>query len=318
MRGAWGVVRGAWSVVRGAWGERCHEAGSAARLCSSCGRWARWPAGWATRSRSHSLRSVHGSVQALPLVGRLLARLYRAEQNEAILLPIGEAIGGSESVVLPYPLLTLLIEGASARTILNECLCRHVEGCQAYPRDVGCLFLGDGAAQIDGELGRRATAVEALAHVGRAMSAGLMPTILHAAFDAYLLDIPYRRMLTVCFCCDCCCTVRYGLRTGPQAFRDAVVRLPGLTVRVGDGCTGCGECLSVCDAGAIVVDDGRASADRGASIDEAQCKGCGHCPTACPVGAIEVRVADEAEVLGGLYAQIARRTEIGLAGEGAA
>jgi UDP-glucose 4-epimerase len=251
-------------------------------------------------------------VQALPLIGRLLAPLFRAEQNEAILLPIGEAIQGGESVVLPYPLLAPLIEGASARTILNECVCRRVEGCQAYPRDVGCLFLGDGAAQIDGELGRRATVEEALAHVERAMSAGLMPTILHAAFDAYLLDIPYRRMLTVCFCCDCCCTIRYGLRTGPQAFRDAVVRLPGLTVRVGEGCTGCGACLSACDAGAIALSDGRAS------VDERQCKGCGRCAAACPEGAIEVRVADEAEVLGGLYARIAGRTEIGLAGEGAA
>jgi len=255
-------------------------------------------------------------VQALPLVGRLFAPLYRAEQNEAILLPIGEAIQGSESVVLPYPLLTPLIEGASARTILNECLCRHVEDCQAYPRDVGCLFLGDGAAQIDGELGRRATAVEALAHVRQAMSAGLMPTILHAALDAYLLDIPYRRMLTVCFCCDCCCTVRYGLRTGLQAFRDAVVRLPGLTVRVGEGCTGCGECLSVCDAGAIALDDRRTSDDGRSSVDEAQCKGCGRCAAACAVGAIEVGVADEAEVLGGLYARIPQRTEIGLVGKG--
>ncbi|HUT19405.1 MAG TPA: 4Fe-4S binding protein [Anaerolineae bacterium] len=257
-------------------------------------------------------------MQALPLIGRLLVPLYRAEQNEAILLPIGQAIQGSESVVLPYPLLAPLVEGASARTILHECLCRHVEGCQDYPRDVGCLFLGDGAAQIDGELGQRATAEEALAHVGRAMSAGLMPTILHAALDAYLLDIPYCRMLTVCFCCNCCCTVRYGLRTGPQAFRDAVVRLPGLTVRVGEGCTGCGACLPVCDAEAMVLYDGRASTDRRASVDEAQCKGCGRCAAACPVGAIEVRVADEAEVLGGLYARIARRTEIGLAGEGAA
>ena len=226
-------------------------------------------------------------MQALPLIGRLLAPLFRAEENETILLPIGEAIQGSESVVLPYPLPAPLVEGASARTILNECVCRRVEGCQAYPRDVGCLFLGNGATQIDGELGRRATAVEALAHVERAMSAGLMPTILHAAFDAYLLNIPYRRMLTVCFCCDCCCTVRYDLRTGPQAFRDAVARLPGLTVQVGEACVGCGACVSACDAGAIALHGGVALPD------EVQCRGCGRCAAACPTGAIEVQVADE-------------------------
>ncbi len=262
------------------------------------------------------LGKVASRLGDVPVIGRLFAPLFRAEQNEAILLPIGEAIRGSESVVLPYPLLAPLVEGASVRTILNECVCRRVEGCQAYPRDVGCLFLGDGASQIDADLGQRATVEEALAHMERAMSAGLMPTILHAAFDAYLLNIPYRRMLTVCFCCECCCTVRYELRTGPQAFRDAVVRLPGLTVRVGEGCTGCGACLTVCDAGAIALQEGGASADKGAWIDEAQCKGCGRCATTCPAGAIEVRVANEAEVLGGLYARIAGRTEIGLAGGG--
>jgi UDP-glucose 4-epimerase len=252
------------------------------------------------------LGKVANRLGDVPVIGRLAAPLFRAEQNEAILIPIGEAIQGGESVVLPYPLLAPLIERASARTIVNECACRRVEGCQAYPRDVGCLFLGEGARQIDAELGRRATVEEALAHMERAMAAGLMPTILHAAFDAYLFSIPYRRMLTVCYCCDCCCTIRYGLRAGTQAFRDAVVRLPGLTVQVQEGCTGCGACLLACNAGAIALHEGRAR------VDEARCKGCGRCAEACPVGAIEVRVADEAEMLGGLYARIAGRTEIGI------
>jgi hypothetical protein len=34
-------------------------------------------------------------------------------------------------------------------------------------------------------------------------------------------------MLTVCFCCECCCAVRNGLRVGPQEFLDILVRLPG-------------------------------------------------------------------------------------------
>jgi Fe-S-cluster-containing hydrogenase component 2 len=45
-------------------------------------------------------------------------------------------------------------------------------------------------------------------------------------------------------------------------------------------CTGCGECVEACPAGALVVADGRAH------IHEAICAACGSCAGACPQGAI--------------------------------
>lgn len=85
---------------------------------------------------------------AKPLVGPLLRPCFGSEENEAIIVPVGEVVRGTESVVLPFPLLTPLVEKASVRVILKECLCRRGEGCQAYPRELGCIFLGDGAAEI--------------------------------------------------------------------------------------------------------------------------------------------------------------------------
>ncbi len=234
-----------------------------------------------------------------PLLRPLLRSQFRAEENEAIIIPLNEAVRGTESVVLPYTLLPPLIERAGARVIMDHCLCRRGENCRTYPHEIGCLFLGSGAAEMDPRLGQPADAERAMAHARRAMEAGLVPLVVHAAFDAWIVGIPYRRMLAICFCCDCCCTVRHGLRLGPPAFWGTVVRLPGLGVVVGDACLGCGACVQVCPVRAIVLEGGE------------QCKGCGRCAAACPNGAITLRVDEDVDVLGSLLARIERRTEIG-------
>ena len=239
-----------------------------------------------------------------PLVGSLVRPLIHAANDEAIIIPVHEAVQGTESVVLPYPLLTPLVEQASTRFIMNDCMCRRGENCQSYPQDLGCLFLGDGAIGIDPSLGRLTSVDGALAHVQQAMEIGLVPLVVHASFDAWVLGIPYHRILTVCFCCDCCCAVRMGLRLGPPSFWDTVVRLPGLTVTVGPECVGCGECVDVCHVQAISLSDGRAH------IND-QCKGCGRCVAACPVGAIALRVDNDVDVLGRLLTRIEQRTSIG-------
>jgi UDP-glucose 4-epimerase len=239
-----------------------------------------------------------------PVVGPLLKPFFRPEANETVVIPVGEAIGAPESVVLPEQALRPLIERASARFIKNYCLCRRAENRPTCPQDIGCLFLGDGAAEIHPALGRLADVDEALAHVRRATGAGLLPQIVHAAFDAWILGIPYRRMLAICFCCDCCCAVRKTLRFGPPIFQETVHRLPGLSVTVGPECVGCGRCAETCLVGAIRVENGRASVAE-------TCKGCGRCVVACPVGAIALHLDSQVDPVGQLIARMERRTEIG-------
>ncbi len=238
-----------------------------------------------------------------PLVGLLVRPFISAANDAATIIPVHETVRGTESVALPYPVLTPIVERASTRFLLHECMCRRGENCQTYPHDLGCLVLGAGAAAIDPALGRPVDVEEALAHVQRAMDIGLVPLVVHAAFDAWMLGIPYRRMMTVCFCCDCCCAVRLGLRMGPPSFWDTVVRLPGLTVTVGPECVGCGKCVEVCHVRAIAVDNGHAR------IAE-QCKGCGRCAAVCPTGAITLHLADDVDVVGDLLAHVERDTRI--------
>jgi UDP-glucose 4-epimerase len=254
------------------------------------------------------LGKILNRLGSQPVLGPLLRPCLSADGNEAIIIPVQEAVRGKESVVLPFPLLTPLVSQASARTILNECMCRRAEGCRAHPQELGCLFLGDGAAAIDRSIGQRASVDEAMAHVQRALETGLVPLVVHAAFDAWMLGIPYRHTLAICFCCDCCCTVRQGLRLGPPAFWDTVVRLPGLTMTVSPECTGCGVCTDVCPTGAIFLNGSAAQ------ISDS-CKGCGRCAKVCPVEAITLRVAENVDVLERLMARVERRTDIGLAGE---
>ena len=243
-----------------------------------------------------------------PLLGHFIHADVSPDRNRHIIIPVNRVISGTESVVLPPTVLEALVTRASRHVVLNQCLCRRAESCHTYPRDLGCLFLGDAAGQINPELGRSLAPEEALAHARQAIHQGLVPMIVHAAYDAELLGIDYDRMLAVCFCCDCCCTVRKNLRSGPHEFGDTVLRFPGLRVEVGPACSGCGVCLELCHAAAISLVDGRAV------ISEA-CKGCGRCADACPQSAITLRLGDAGRVMERLFALVAERTEIGPAGD---
>ncbi len=238
-----------------------------------------------------------------PFIGALLRPLFSTRLNQAMIVPINEVVQPVGSQVLPYKLLRPLIESASARFLLDRCMCRENENCQNFPHEIGCLYLGEGAALINPALGRPVNAETALAHIERAMQLNLVPLIAHTVFDAYLLGIPYRRMLTVCFCCECCCVVRHGLRMGPPAFWDIVTRLPGLSVEVNDACNGCAACQEVCPVGAIQMVAGRAAV-------KDLCKGCGRCVETCPVGAVSFCMAPGVDTLIHLQKHISQFTSI--------
>ncbi len=244
-----------------------------------------------------------------PLLRPLSRPFVKATNSEAIIIPVHETISQPENVLLPYPLLTPLIEHVDTRFLMNECMCRRGENCEAFPQSLGCLFLGEGVSRIRPSMGRRVSTGEALAHVERAMDIGLVPLVVHTSFDAFVLGIPYRQMLGICFCCDCCCTVQQGLRLWPPAFSDIVRRLPGLVVEVSPECSRCGACDEVCHVGALSASNGRMR------VDSERCKGCGRCVSACPVGAIRLRMGGTEDALGQLMDRIAQRAEIGLAGQ---
>jgi MinD superfamily P-loop ATPase len=63
---------------------------------------------------------------------------------------------------------------------------------------------------------------------------------------------------------------------------DRVKKMPGVSVKVTDGCNGCGICAeNICFINAINMVDGAAVIGDG-------CRGCGRCALACPLDAITV------------------------------
>jgi ferredoxin len=199
-------------------------------------------------------------------------------------IPINKDIEGAEGIALPEEVLDRLIDISNYRVILKQCACRTVYGCEHYPRDVGCIFMGEAARKIPREYGREATKNEAKAHVRKAIDAGLVPIVGEARADYELLRLPYdRRLLTNCFCCECCCLSR-AFRRGPVAIVDGILHpVKGLTVEVTDACVGCGTCERTCFIKAIEVRCGRA-------VINDYCRVCGRCAAVCPQNAIKLKL----------------------------
>jgi UDP-glucose 4-epimerase len=249
------------------------------------------------------------ALHRFPLTRKLLRGSLdeTTENNQAIILPVREVIAGSESVVLPYQYLLPLLEKADGFFILNRCPCRNAENCSAAPHDFGCLYLGKATEQLSAQIGRRIENAGAQAHIQQALALGLVPMIVHASFDAEMLSLPYEKMLAVCFCCDCCCTVRNHMRLGPSTFDETIQRLPGLRVEITSACDACGECHAVCPVSAIQFGDEGFS-----EIDQARCKGCGLCGQTCPHAAPVMSMDDDIDALAVLEARIRQRTDVGI------
>ncbi len=219
-----------------------------------------------------------------PPFRRLFAPLVDERVLQVTFIPVAEEIPPPEGTVLPRQALAELIRASSHRFIHNGCICRNREGCRNYPRDIGCIFLGEAAAHLHPSLGHRASVEECLNHVERASRVGLTGMIGRIWFDAASLGVLHRfhRFLVVCFCCDCCCLVRTDMRDTAPEFKSAIRRLESVRVRVGDRCKGCGTCVSSCFVGAVEL------RGRRAHIEPERCKGCGRCSLLCPNRAVEV------------------------------
>ncbi len=232
---------------------------------------------------------VLARLTRVPVLGRLIERaLFEGDSltivPRRIVVEVRGVLPAPESVAAPGELVEHFIRSTDYRWLMSFCICRESHGCRQYPRDLGCLFLGEAAMHINPALGRRVTTAEALAHVRKARELGLVHLVGRNKLDTVWLGVgPGERLLTLCNCCPCCCLWRTVPKLHPR-IAAKVHRMPGVSVTVSDACEGCATCEDACFVQAIHVEDGRA-------VVSDDCKGCGRCADACPNGAILVSVA---------------------------
>ena len=209
--------------------------------------------------------------------------LYLPRDNS---IPVNQSLDQPADMVLPSQILDRIIDGAGHHWIMDFCICRESAGCKDFPIEMGCLFMGEAAMDINPKFGRPVSAEQAKKHVRQCRDAGLVHLVGRNKLDAVWLNVkPGKKLFTVCNCCPCCCFWRLLPDITPNIGRK-LTRMPGVALKINPDCVGCGTCTKdVCFVDAIRLQDGKAH------IDET-CRGCGLCVDICPNHAIELVIVD--------------------------
>lgn len=233
-------------------------------------------------------------LSRLPIIAWMMDKTI-FNGDDIIYLPkdrvvIQETIEQPGSIALPSTVVDHFIEKASHRWIMNACICREGDDCQDYPKDLGCVFLGEAVLSINPKLGRLVSKEEALAHVHRARELGMVQLIGRDRLDSYWMGAhPFGKLMTICNCCPCCCLFRV-LPDLDEQNAQKIHRMAGVTVSVSEACIGCGKCTrGVCFVEAIHLSDGKAEIG-------SRCVACGRCVEACPQHVIHLSIEDTSYV----------------------
>lgn len=222
------------------------------------------------------------TLSRLPVIRWLTAPMASRRSLKVVTVPV-DAVIRREPAILPFDVARQLIEASSYIVVANTCMCREGHNCEDYPTDLGCLFLGQGAKRVTmrGRT-RPVTREEALAHVKRAVSLGLVTNAIWSTVELAMIGGDPASTVELCFCCPCCC-LAFKTKNASRAFVDGITGLGISAVNNPDDCTRCHNCVNACPFAAVSV-----SMRYGPIIDPARCKGCGRCETVCHPGVLKI------------------------------
>ena len=229
------------------------------------------------------------------------ARLYKKgimlypdmeKPTGTVVMPLDVDLSGQgEKVVVPMELIKESLKTVSYIAGMDSCLCRDATGCQDYPHNVACLFLGEAARTVvKHRLGREFTYEEACARVDEAARHGLMGQAVWIEVEQLLWGLRNDQMdqlLEICFCCPCCCITMELARNATSAERHRFHPAGWTAVADRTRCIGCKKCVTGphgCPVEAISFDgEGKVV------IDQELCMGCGICRSRCDLDVLKIR-----------------------------
>lgn len=226
----------------------------------------------------------------IPLISWLYKKILlmsSSDFSQGYSFPLNiEITDTDKQVVMPADLMKKAIRDARYRAIMTSCICREAQDCKNYPKDIGCIFLGEAAeACVRNGIAKEATAEECYLHLEKAASHGLSGQALWVEVEKYLWGFETknaRKFLEFCFCCPCCCTgFRFAKRTGREA-RLLFHRTSGWVAEIDtDKCVKCMACQAICPRHAVDSVYGLVTVNE-------DCGGCGLCIPKCSTGAIKL------------------------------
>lgn len=193
----------------------------------------------------------------------------------ARVIPVEEE-ARSVTEILPYEIASAFLERENFFAVA-KCYCRHHADLMGRPCKVtnapefGCMSFGDVARfVVHRGFGKEVSREEARRILDGCEKAGLVHCTNNVS------DM----MTFICNCCGCCCGIlrllvkyRYPLALARSNFIVQAAR---------DACSGCGDCMNVCQVHALALREGTVC------LDVDRCIGCGLCCASCPTGCLSL------------------------------